>query len=68
MDPKIDTASAEKSKDIEDGSSEGLSQSVDINGWAKTRFWAVETSGIQRVTNADRLENITHVWNACTFW
>lgn len=29
---------------------------------------AVETGGIQRVTDEDRAENTTKWWNACTFW
>lgn len=29
---------------------------------------SVETEGIQRVTDADRQYNTTHVWNAATFW
>ena len=29
---------------------------------------SVETGGIQRVTDAERADNTTKVWNACTFW
>ncbi len=68
MVPKIEDTFAEKTRDIEEGSVEKPSAHENIKGWAKSRFWAVETSGIQRVTDADRLENTTHVWNACTFW
>lgn len=37
-----------------------------FSAWAKKL--SVETGGIQRVTDAERLQNTTHVWNACTFW
>ena len=36
------------------------------------KYWlkrlAVETGGIKRITDADRAENPSKVWNACTFW
>lgn len=36
------------------------------------KYWAkrltVETGGIERITDADRAENTSKVWNACTFW
>jgi hypothetical protein len=34
--------------------------------WAKRL--AVETGGIERVTDMDRAQNTSKVWNACTFW
>jgi hypothetical protein len=39
-----------------------------VKGLLKSIFLTVETSGIQRVTDEDRLENTTKVWHACTFW
>jgi hypothetical protein len=36
------------------------------------KYWlkrlAVETGGIERITDVDRAENPSKVWNACTFW
>ncbi|KAE8395999.1 permease for cytosine/purines, uracil, thiamine, allantoin-domain-containing protein [Aspergillus alliaceus] len=29
---------------------------------------SIETGGIQRVTPDQRQDNVTHFWNACTFW
>ncbi len=37
-----------------------------LGAWAKKL--SVETGGIQRVTDVERLSGTTHVWNACTFW
>jgi hypothetical protein len=37
-----------------------------LKAWAKKL--SVETGGIERVTDEERLSNTTHVWNACTFW
>lgn len=34
--------------------------------WA--RMLSIEVGGIQRVTEEERKQNTTHVWNACTFW
>jgi hypothetical protein len=36
--------------------------------WTKEALLTVETSGIQRVTDEERQQNTTKVWNACTFW
>lgn len=68
MDAKLDITVAGNRTDIEAGSIEKNNSLPGISGWAKSRFWAVETTGIQRVTDADRGQNTTHVWNACTFW
>jgi hypothetical protein len=38
------------------------------SSWVKTILLSVETSGIQRVTDEERQQNTTKVWNACTFW
>jgi hypothetical protein len=36
------------------------------------KYWAqrlaVETGGIERVTDSERAQNTSKVWNACTFW
>lgn len=29
---------------------------------------SIEKGGIERVTPDQRQENVTHFWNACTFW
>jgi hypothetical protein len=34
--------------------------------WLKTL--SIETGGIERVTDAERAENTSKVWHACTFW
>lgn len=34
--------------------------------WTKTL--SVESGGIERVTDEQRQNNTTKVWNACTFW
>lgn len=34
--------------------------------WGQTL--SIETGGIERVTPDQRQENVTHFWNACTFW
>lgn len=68
MDSKLEIAAASNRTDVEEGSIEKSISSPSIHGWGKSRFCAVETTGIQRVTDADREQNTTHVWNACTFW
>ncbi|KAE8404974.1 permease for cytosine/purines, uracil, thiamine, allantoin-domain-containing protein [Aspergillus pseudonomiae] len=47
--------------------------SVSIDGDEKTNStWiqalSIEKGGIERVTPDQRQENVTHFWNACTFW
>lgn len=32
------------------------------------QVFSIETEGIQRVTDEERLVNTTKFWNACTFW
>jgi hypothetical protein len=39
-----------------------------FSGWVKDVLLTVETGGIQRVTDEERQQNTTKVWNACTFW
>ncbi len=36
--------------------------------WVKGILLTVETRGIQRVTEEERQQNTSKVWNACTFW
>jgi hypothetical protein len=68
MDSKKTTASHADSLDAAElGSVEKLGlREPGIRAWAK--LLSVETGGIQRVTEEERKENTTHVWNACTFW
>jgi hypothetical protein len=70
MDSKMDTKQqifAEKSSDDADTAS--IEKGTIPNG---LRAWveklSVESGGIQRVTDEERQNNTTHVWNACTFW
>jgi hypothetical protein len=59
--------SAEKSSDEIDSASIGKGTTRGgLRAWAKKL--SVETGGIERVTDEERLSNTTHVWNACTFW
>lgn len=58
-------SSTEVDGEIQHGSSWAPTR---ISDRVKNHFWAIETTGIQRVTDEDRKENTTHVWNACTFW
>lgn len=68
MDSKHEIAFTGSRPDLEKGSIEKRDNPQSISGWGKSRLWAVETTGIQRVTDEDRAQNTTHVWNACTFW
>lgn len=38
------------------------------SSWIRDILLTVETTGIQRVTEEERQQNTTKVWNACTFW
>ena len=51
---------------LQTGVNEKPSNLTGIKYWMKRL--AVETGGIQRVTDADRAENTSKWWNACTFW
>jgi len=53
-------------EDFQVGSTETPSNLTGIKYWAE--HLAVETGGIQRVTDEDRTENTSKWWNACTFW
>ena len=52
--------------------SEGASEDGAVKELTGFRVWAqrlaVEITGIQRVTEADRQHHTTRVWNAATFW
>jgi hypothetical protein len=43
-----------------------------VTGTTRLRYWierlAVETGGIERVTDEDRAKHTSKVWNSCTFW
>ncbi|KAF2453465.1 purine-cytosine permease FCY2 [Lineolata rhizophorae] len=55
--------------EVENGSvSGGLTSTSFWKTWARDLFLSVETTGIQRVTEEQRLQSPTKVWNACTFW
>ncbi len=47
---------------------EALSPKTLSKSWLKSLLLTVETSGIQRVTEEERKQNTSKVWNACTFW
>ena len=51
---------------------EGTGEDGTVKGLTGFRVWAqrlaVETTGIQRVTEAGRQHHTTRVWNAVTFW
>ena len=70
MDSKMEIKeqlSADKSSDRTDSASiEKGTIRGGLKAWAKKL--SVETGGIERVTDEERLSNTTHVWNACTFW
>lgn len=53
-------SSAEKASEFDESSIK--------DGTSWTSKFSVETAGIERVTDEERLSNTTHVWNACTFW
>ena len=72
MDSKMDfkqsleTPTAELPYEVKEGSLEKDNTRNGFRAWAKSL--SVETGGIQRVTDAEREQNSTKVWNACTFW
>lgn len=61
--PEVDVASRPSSGNIDVGSVRQESRF-----WSWIRTLSIETGGIQRVTEEERQQNTTHVWNACTFW
>lgn len=67
MDAKEYSSAGLGSAELSEGSLHSVSESHRIAHWFKSRF-AVETNGIQRVSDDERRSNTTHVWNACTFW
>jgi len=64
----LDTPTTKTPHDIESGSVEECRDTSQngLRAWAKNL--SIETSGIQRVTDAERQQSPTKVWNACTFW
>lgn len=52
--------------DVQIGAATNPSANRGFRYWAKRL--AVETGGIERVTDEDRAQNTSKVWNACTFW
>jgi len=52
--------------DVQTGATEKPSTATGLKYWVKRL--AVETGGIERVTDEDRAQNTSKVWNACTFW
>ena len=69
----IDKASAARVQPYEDvieDSGEGKTLPVKTlsGSWLRSMLLTVETRGIQRVTEEERQQNTSKVWNACTFW
>jgi hypothetical protein len=68
-----DKASVSKSRSrddvVEDSIEEkALRPSLFSASWFRSILLTVETTGIQRVTEEERKQNTSKVWNACTFW
>lgn len=73
--PKTDAAEMDTKQESYVGSRPSSPGEMDIGevkneplwrSWA--RMLSIEVGGIQRVTEEERKQNTTHVWNACTFW
>lgn len=62
----LDAPSHGANYDINEGNIEKQDGIRGIRAWLKKL--SVETGGIQRVTDEERLQNPSKVWNACTFW
>ncbi|KIW27998.1 uncharacterized protein PV07_07690 [Cladophialophora immunda] len=56
--------------DVVEDSMEGKALPVKAfsKSWLTDILLTVETTGIQRVTEDERQQNTSKVWNACTFW
>jgi hypothetical protein len=76
-DPKtFESTTTQCTKDMKNEHDSQVSEDASENGAVKEltgfRVWAqrlaVETTGIQRVTEAARQHHTTRVWNAATFW
>lgn len=52
--------------DVRLGAFEKTTTLTGLKYWVKKL--AVETGGIERVTDEERAQNTSKVWNACTFW
>ena len=62
----FESPASEAACDITGGIIEKASSNYSFRSWLKKL--SVETGGIQRVTDEERRENSSKVWNACTFW
>jgi hypothetical protein len=61
-----DTPSMSQNGDILIGEMEKIESATSLKLWLKKL--SVETGGIERVTDKDRVSETSKVWNACTFW
>jgi hypothetical protein len=66
VEEKLDTDNNEHNGMDDTASVQQGSYRGGLRAWAKAL--SVETGGIQRVTDDQRQNNTTRVWNACTFW
>jgi hypothetical protein len=60
------TPSMSQNGDIPIGEMEKIQSATGLKLWLKKL--SVETGGIERVTDEDRVGETSKVWNACTFW
>lgn len=61
-----DSFEVQSSHDVRQGAVEKTTKLTGLKYWVKRL--AVETGGIERVTDEERAKNTSKVWNACTFW
>lgn len=61
-----DTPSMSQNDDIPIGEMEKVQGATGLKLWLKKL--SIETGGIERVTDEDRVVETSKVWNACTFW
>jgi hypothetical protein len=58
--------------EVDHGDDVQIDISEKATGTTGLRYWverlAVETGGIERVTDEDRVKHTSKVWNSCTFW
>lgn len=62
----FDTPPMSYDVEVPEGEVDKVKGSYGIKLWIKKL--SVETGGIQRVTDEDRVRETSKVWNACTFW
>jgi hypothetical protein len=66
---KHDHVSVEADGDVQKSSANPTDgHPTKLHGWVRYVLFSIETRGIQRVTEEERQQNTTKVWNACTFW